>query len=122
MASPLGRVGEALEKMDEDLRSLNRRWALVGGLAVGARSEPRFTRDVDLAVWVADDRDAEALFFALGNRGYHPVALVEHELQQRLATARLVARGEGEEGVLVDLLVASSGIEVEIVESATPIG
>jgi len=30
-------------------------------LAVSVRTEPRLTRDADLAVLVADDRDAEAL-------------------------------------------------------------
>lgn len=30
----------------EVLRELDRRWALVGGLAVSARAEPRFTRDL----------------------------------------------------------------------------
>jgi hypothetical protein len=28
-------------------------WALVGGLAVSVRVEPRFTRDIDIAVGVA---------------------------------------------------------------------
>ena len=37
------------------------RLALVGGLAVSARAEPRFTRDVDLAVAVVSDDEAERL-------------------------------------------------------------
>ena len=40
------------------LRRLDRRFALVGGLAVSARAEPRLTRDADLAVAVSDDHDA----------------------------------------------------------------
>lgn len=36
-------------------------FALVGGLAVSARTEPRFTRDADLAVALASDAEAEAL-------------------------------------------------------------
>lgn len=32
-------------------------FALVGGLAVSARTEPRFTRDADLAVLVAGDAE-----------------------------------------------------------------
>jgi len=40
-------------------------WALVGGLAVSVRTEPRFTRDLDLAVAVADDRAAEDLVHRL---------------------------------------------------------
>ncbi|MBA3393554.1 MAG: hypothetical protein H0T89_12975 [Deltaproteobacteria bacterium] len=35
--------------------------ALIGGLAVSARTEPRFTRDIDVAVAVADDESAEAI-------------------------------------------------------------
>jgi hypothetical protein len=41
------------------------RCALVGGLAVSARTEPRFTRDADLAVAVASDAEAESLIRAL---------------------------------------------------------
>jgi hypothetical protein len=33
---------------------------LVGGLAVSVRTEPRFTRDVDLVVAISDDHAAEA--------------------------------------------------------------
>jgi hypothetical protein len=32
---------------------------VVGGLAVSARTEPRFTRDVDLVIAVSDDQSAE---------------------------------------------------------------
>ena len=35
-------------------------FAVVGGLAVSARTEPRFTRDVDVAVAVANEAAAEA--------------------------------------------------------------
>ncbi len=34
-------------------------FALVGGLAVSARTEPRFTRDADLAVALTSDAEAE---------------------------------------------------------------
>lgn len=30
--------------------ALRSKWALVGGLAVAVRAEPRFTRDVDIAI------------------------------------------------------------------------
>ena len=43
------------------LRASGLRWAVVGGLAVGARAEPRTTRDVDLAVAVSGDAEAEAV-------------------------------------------------------------
>ena len=53
-----------------DLAGLRLRWAVVGGLAVSARTEPRFTRDVDLVIAVADDRGAEQAIHSLQRRGY----------------------------------------------------
>jgi hypothetical protein len=82
----------SLRQVVEDFRALDRAFALVGGLAVSSRAEPRLTRDVDLAVAVVDDDDAEALLRNLLARRYQVVALVEQESVGRLATARLVRR------------------------------
>lgn len=112
-ASPL----VALRNAARTLTSLQREFALVGGLAVSVRSEIRFTRDVDLAVEVHDDADAEQLVFSLGDSGYQVVATVEQQRAGRMATVRL--RGPG--AVVVDLLLASSGIEPEVVERASPL-
>ena len=101
-----------------DLAKLRLRWALVGGLAVSARTEPRFTRDVDLVIAVRGDQDAEQAVHALQQRGYRVHALVEQEAAGRLATARLVPRGEDEAGFVLDILFASSGIEPEVAGSA----
>jgi predicted nucleotidyltransferase len=107
----------ALAAIASELTERGRRFALVGGLAVSVRSEVRFTRDVDIAVGVADDADAEQLVRELGQRGYRAVASVEHETAHRLSTVRLL----GMDGIRVDLLFASSGIEREIVERANPV-
>ena len=101
-----------------DLAALRLRWAVVGGLAVSARTEPRFTRDVDLVIAVSDDQDAEQAVHSLQRRGYHVHTLVEQEAAGRLATARLIPPGEGEAGVVLDVLFASSGIEPEIADAA----
>jgi len=45
----------ALRHIVSDLDALGVRWAIVGGLAVSARAEPRTTRDVDVAVAVTCD-------------------------------------------------------------------
>jgi hypothetical protein len=90
----------------------------VGGLAVSARTEPRFTRDIDLVVAVEGDRDAERLVHDLQSRGYRVRTIAEQEAVARLATARLVPGGEDDAGVVVDVLFASSGIEAEIVARA----
>ena len=99
-----------------DLDSLGFGWALIGGLAVSARSQPRFTADVDLAVAVSDDDDAEGLIRELRRRGWQVEALVERESVGRLAAVRLV--GDEDATPVVDLLFASSGLEAEIVEGA----
>lgn len=116
------RLQRALFQLDTDFKVLGVRWALIGGLAVGARAEPRTTRDVDVAVAVASDREAERLIFALRQRGYREAEppILEQTAQGRLATVRLSAPTETEElassgGVIVDLLFASSGIESELV-------
>jgi len=107
----------ALAAICQELVRRGRRFALVGGLAVSVRAEVRFTRDVDLVVLVADDSEAESLTYELRSAGYSAVASVEHETRHRLSTVRLMSPS----GVKVDLLFASSGIELEIVERATPV-
>jgi predicted nucleotidyltransferase len=93
-------------------------WALVGGLAVSIRCEPRFTRDIDLAVAVGDDALAEALISSLLAEGFRLRLSLEHDALRRLAAVRLVPPGESDDGVVVDLLFASSGIEAEICREA----
>lgn len=112
------RLEAVLRDIATHLDDSGRRWALVGGLAVSVRTEPRFTRDIDVAVSVESDEDAESLVDELRRSGYGIVASVEQEAVGRLATTRLTPPGTSSEGVVLDLLFASSGIEGEIAEAA----
>jgi len=112
----MSRLSEALPVAAHDLDDLGAHWALVGGLAVSTWCDPRLTRDIDVAVSVGGDQDAERLVRDLQARGYESIELVEQEATKRLATARLVRR-EGH-AILIDVLFASSGIEREIVGAA----
>jgi predicted nucleotidyltransferase len=114
----MSRLATALRDLQTELARLDVAWALAGGLAVSVRTEPRFTRDIDVAVVVDDDPAAERIIFALRHRGYTITATVEHLTAGRLATARLTPPGEPEGGILIDLLLASSGVEAEIVAAA----
>ncbi|MBI2218063.1 MAG: nucleotidyl transferase AbiEii/AbiGii toxin family protein [Candidatus Rokubacteria bacterium] len=114
----MSRVEAALRRIGRDLGDLGRWTALVGGLAVSARTEPRFTRDADLAVLVNDDRDAATLVRSLQARSWRVLAAVEQEATARLGAVRLSSDAEVDHGVVVDLLFASSGIEPEIVAAA----
>jgi nucleotidyltransferase AbiEii toxin of type IV toxin-antitoxin system len=107
----------ALRQISADLNEAAVPFAVVGGLAVSARTEPRFTRDADIAVAVASDREAEDLVRGLHARDYIIEALVEQAAVGRLATVRLTRSREPASPV-VDLLFASSGIEPEIVAEA----
>lgn len=114
----MNHLEEALRHAADDLTRLGAGWALIGGFAVSARTEPRFTRDVDVAVAVDDDSGAEGLVRSLLAGGYRVLATVDHEVTGRLATVRLASPLGGDTDVVVDLLFASSGIEREIAQAA----
>jgi hypothetical protein len=109
--------GAALQQIARELKRLGTPFAVVGGIGVSLRAEVRFTRDVDLAVDVRDDAQAESLVRELRAVHYDVIALVEDDDAKRVATVRLRSPA----GVAVDLLTASSGIEPEIVARATPV-
>lgn len=114
-------VEAALHQIAADLNSRRQQWALVGGFAVSVRAEPRFTRDVDVAVAVSDDSAAEGLVHSLLNK-YRIDASIEQDATGRLSTVRLIGPAvRVSQEVIVDVLFASSGIEPEIVASAEQI-
>jgi hypothetical protein len=113
MATP---VESALRRAAADLDALKVRWALIGGLAISVRSVPRFTKDLDFAVAVADDSEAKDVVHRLRGRGYQPAEIFEQDYVDRLSGVRLERVGSE---VVVDLLFASSGIEGEVVAGAT---
>jgi hypothetical protein len=108
-------VESALGGAVADLSALNVQWALVGGLAVSVRAIPRFTKDLDFAIAVASDSEAEDVVHRLRARGYNPVEVIEQDYVERLSGVRLAHDGLD---VVVDLLFASSGIENEVVAGA----
>ncbi len=110
------KLSDALLRAHHALATIEAKHALVGGLAVSARAEPRTTRDVDFAVAVATDDEAESIVHELVRRGYAVQAVLEQTTTKRMATVRLTHAEQPR--VLVDLLFASTGIEPEIVSAA----
>lgn len=117
-SQPPTRLLEGLRTIAAALEERAIPWALVGGLAVSIRTEPRFTRDVDIAVALDDDVAAESLVGGLVAAGFTLVLSLEQQALGRLAAVRLLPPGGPEEGVVVDLLLASSGIEPAICREA----
>lgn len=103
------------------LRALGHDCALVGGIAVSLRARERFTDDIDFAVAVASDAEAEALACAMQQRGFDLTTVVEQEAKRLVATLRFRSPPSYPGLPGVDLLCASCGIEAEIVAAATPV-
>jgi predicted nucleotidyltransferase len=109
---------EALILAQRDLAEIRVGYAIVGGLAVSARVEPRMTRDIDFAIACSDDAQAESVVFELTQRGYVVKSVLEQSATDRLATMRLHPPHFSASGIILDLLFASSGIEAEVVDNA----
>src|ERR1043165_3848943 len=92
--------------------------AVVGGRAVSAHAEPRFTRDLDFAVATVNDDEATQYVFRMRQLAYEVVSALEQTKHGRLSTIRLRRHGRSP---IVDLLFNACGIEVEIARAAEPI-
>lgn len=108
------KLAKGLMDLSRQLNEAGLPFALVGGIAASARGEARFTRDIDVAVVVQDDDEAERVVFLLVEQGYLVTATVEQEVTGRMATARL----RNANGIVCDLIFATTGIESEIVQGA----
>lgn len=111
------KLADSLRDVARHLRAIHVDFAVIGGLAASARGEARFTRDIDVAVSVEADVEAEKVLFELRQLGYRVMATVEQELVGRLATARSIDT----RGVVCDLVFATCGVEQEVVASAQDI-
>ncbi len=114
-----------LKAASQTLRDADVGFAVVGGMAVAARALARFTADIDLAVAVTDDREAEATARLFLADGYAVATELDNTRTHRLATLRLRPPARAHPGIppdrlpLLDLLFATSGIEPECVAQAT---
>lgn len=100
----------------ELLTNLGVRFAVVGGIAVSFRAIERLTKDLDLAVAVETDEDAQKVVHEFSQFGFLIDDVFEHEVTKRMATVRMISPGENP--MYVDLLFATSGIENEIVDAS----
>lgn len=90
---------------------------MVGGIAVSLRTIERFTKDVDFAISVDSDFAANQLVHSFRNAGFNVEWFLEDENDGKLLTVRL--RANTDIDIFVDLLIATSGIEREVIENAT---
>ena len=108
---------QTLTQVNTQLSELCDGWALVGGLAISTRCEPRFTHDLDLAISVQSNEHAELLTFRLIQRGAQMRFILNQDQQSQLSMVRIILGSSAPSPV--DLLFASSGIEAEVVAAAS---
>jgi hypothetical protein len=120
VSDPANRFAAALQHAQSELDRLGVGWAVIGGLALAVRAEPRQTRDIDIAIAVESDGDAESLVRELTGHGFRFVedGVIEQTAVARLATIRLEETARGDAPVPVDLFFASSCVEAELVAAA----
>ena len=116
MAAVKEKLLVALASAVAELANAEIRFALVGGLAMAVRADPRVTRDIDFVVPVRDDEEAESRVFALQQRGF-VVESVFVRRGGRISTVRTRHRSAPE--VFIDFLFSNARIEDEIVTAAT---
>ncbi len=84
----MSRLDDALRRAVDTLDGLDASFALVGGMAVSVLAAPRITGDVDLAVAVGSDADAESIARGFAAAGYRIASLLQQDHIGRLAGVR----------------------------------
>lgn len=100
----------------ELLTKIGVRFAVVGGMAVSFRAIERLTKDLDLAVAVEDDVQAQRIVHEFSQLGFLIDDVFDQEDTGRMSTVRMISPAKNP--MFVDFLFASSGIENEIVDNA----
>ncbi|ABK19291.1 hypothetical protein [Syntrophobacter fumaroxidans] len=90
------------------------RYAVIGGIALAFHAVPRFTRDIDVLV-PGDDMDL--LRTAMDELGFEETA-EPRKLDNSTLTLHRSLKIEGEDGIMVDTLVADSEEQYRIIRDA----
>ena len=108
-------VSDPIHAIARILAQANVRYAIIGGHAVNAWLEPRFTADIDVTVQ-ASQADIALLRDAFGVAGYQVTK--EHGAGQPSGPdfVRLVSS----DGVIVELQVSKTAFQAEVVRRAAP--
>jgi len=98
------------------LNKLGIRYAVVGGIALAFHGRPRFTRDVDFLV---HQKDEELLNMALQRLDYEETA-EPWILPDTPLILRRFLKVEGQDEIMIDVLLASDDEHLRIIEDAIP--
>jgi hypothetical protein len=91
----------------ESLNAFDVRYRVVGGYAVGQHGHPRYTRDMDVWVWI-DQTNAENVIMALKHFGFGSLNLTAADLLSRTSIVQL-----GYEPDRIDLITDVKNVTFE---------
>jgi len=103
----MARIEEVLHNILHLLNKLRFPYMLVGGLAVGFFGEPRFTRDIDIAI-IIDPKNIEILIRALKR---HKYIFHEKEILMLSRLSNRFAIADPSDTYRIDLWIPKSGYE-----------
>jgi len=118
---------DQLRTVARDLNKLGANWALVGGLAVSVRSEPRTTKDIDLLVAPQSSSSSDpmeqtgSIAERLEKLGYRNLQILMHMEPTHRLGMRVELPEVSKGSIPIDILEKTCGIESEIVLDAEPI-
>ena len=98
------------------LNKLGIRYAVVGGIALAFHGRPRFTRDVD---YLVHQKDVDVLKIALERLDYEETA-EPWILPDTPLILRRFLKVEGQDEIMIDVLLASDDEHLRIIENAIP--
>ncbi len=105
-----------LRDLADWLRSESIPFAVIGGIAVSVRGEPRFTADVELVIGI-DVNQALQLVERLPNSPFRPLFDGINEVIQ---TAFLMPLVHAVTGIRADVAIGLSGFELQAISRVTP--
>ena len=111
---------KALGCIASELNAMGIGWALIGGVALSAYGIERTSRDIDIAINMADEGATAAFADALRARG-HTVVRAPHERLGEIVLVHPHSSEPGPLGVLIDLLPRACGFEAELIAAAREI-
>ena len=109
-------LGQAIKEVVQFINTRNLNYALIGGLAVSFRTIERATKDIDFAIAVSADSEAEIIVRDFQQLSFKPDQLMENKKTKSISTVRLLSSRYP--NVYLDLLFSVTGIEKEITDSA----
>lgn len=109
----------SLKEINKVLTNGEIKFCLVGGLAVSVRAFERTTKDIDFALAVANEQEAEKIVKYFITSGFKLETLLENKFNHSISTVRL--KDFADTSYFIDLIFAASGIEQEVVAQSTEV-